>query len=318
MRVLITGASGFIGAYLVEEGLRRGYEVWVAVRAGSDVSRLPSKGIHSLVDLPFDDVRGLTERLRAIPQGWDYVVHNAGVTKVVHKEDFYRINALYTKHFIEALSLSGRSPKKFLLMSSLSSYGRIEGQKPESIYGQSKLAAERYVAEGSLPYVILQPTGVYGPGDRDYGLALEQVRKGIGLAVGLKAQRLTFIYVKDLSRVAYLALENEQAVNRRYVVSDGEVYTDREFIGLMQEAVGRRFVIRLRIPLPLVRVACFCCEQSGRLVKRAVTLNSDKYLILRQRDWVCDTTAVREELGFVAEYSLKKGLEETVSVSQGR
>ncbi|MDR3129806.1 MAG: NAD(P)-dependent oxidoreductase [Tannerellaceae bacterium] len=327
MRVLITGASGFIGAYLVEEGLRRGYEVWVAVRSTSDLSRLPKGNIHILVDLPFDKVNQLTERLATIPKDWDYVLHNAGATKVVDKEDFLRINALYTKNFTEALVAAGRSPKKFLLMSSLSSYGRSDEktfrpicisdpQHPESLYGQSKLAAERYVALAPFPYVILHPTGVYGPGDKDYALALQKVRKGIGFAVGIKSQKLTFIYVKDLARIAFLALENNKALNKRYLVADGDTYTDRTFTHLMQQAVGRRFLISLRIPLPLVRLACLCSEQFGRLRNQPMTLNSDKYLILRQRNWVCDTTLLRDELGFVPEYPLEKGLAEIVTHSQ--
>jgi nucleoside-diphosphate-sugar epimerase len=288
------------------------------------LSRLPTAGVHTLLDLPFDDVNRLAARLADVAGGWDYVVHNAGVTKVIHKDDFFRINTLYTQNLIEALAITGLPPKKLLFMSSLSSFGAgdektfrpitiSDPQHPDSLYGQSKLAAEQFVAKAPFPFVILHPTGVYGPGDKDYALALQQVRKGLGVAAGIKPQILTFIYVKDLARVTFLALENDQVLNRRYLVADGQDYSDRAFTRLMQEAVGRRFVFPLRIPLPLIRLACFCLEHLGRLQGHPVTLNSDKYRILRQRNWRCDTSPLRHELGFVPHYPLKKGLQETAA-----
>jgi nucleoside-diphosphate-sugar epimerase len=288
---------------------------------------LPEGNFRKLVDLPFGDARRLAERLAEVPGGWDYVVHNAGVTKVTDKKDFMRINALYTKNFVEALSEAGCPPKKFLFMSSLSSYGRgdektfrpielSDPQHPESLYGQSKLVAERYVAEAPFPYVILHPTGVYGPGDQDYALALQAVRRGFGFSIGLKPQKLTFIYVKDLARLAFLALESPGAMNRHYFVADGDTYTDRDFTRLMQQAVGRRHVIPLRIPLPLVRLACCCSERLARWQNRPVTLNADKYLILRQRNWSCDTAPLRDDLAFIPRYPLARGLAETAAQCQ--
>jgi nucleoside-diphosphate-sugar epimerase len=316
MRVLITGANGFIGSYLVSEGVRRGYEVWVSVRSTSDMRRLQGGGkIRKLTDLPFWDAGKLAERLSAVPGGWDYVVHNAGVTKVTDKRDFMRINGEYTGNFVEALEAACCRPKKFLLMSSLSSLGE-GGGRPESLYGRSKLAAEGYVEGCAFPWVILRPTGVYGPGDGDYALALRSVRCGLGFSIGCKAQKLTFIYVKDLARLAFVALESDRAVNRHYAVSDGDTYTDRAYTRLLQQAVGRRGVLRVRIPLALVRVACFCSECLGRLTNRPATLNTDKYLILRRRDWSCDTSAPGDELGFVAEYPLARGLAETAAGCQ--
>jgi nucleoside-diphosphate-sugar epimerase len=279
------------------------------------MSRLRDGKIRKLMDLPFGDAGKLAERLSAVPGGWDYVVHNAGVTKVTDKRDFLRINAEYTKNFVEALAAAGCPPKKFLLMSSLSSYGQ-GGGRPESLYGRSKLAAEGYVEAAPFPYVILHPTGVYGPGDRDYALALRSVRCGFGFSIGCKPQKLTFIYVKDLSRLAFLALESDRAMNRHYAASDGDTYTDRAYTRLLQQAVGRRRVLAVRIPLPLVRVACFCSECFARLSNRPATLNTDKYLILRQRDWSCDTAPLRDDLGFVADYPLARGLAETAGQSQ--
>ena len=150
MKILITGASGFIGGFLVEEALRRGYETWAGIRAGSSKAHLQDKRIH-FIDLKYGDQEALTAQLSDFARehgAWDYVIHNAGLTKTLDKRNFFRVNAENTHRFIEALAAAGCKPKKFLLMSSLSSYGRgdektfrpihlDDPQRPDTAYGQS-------------------------------------------------------------------------------------------------------------------------------------------------------------------------------------
>ena len=325
-KVLITGSSGFIGSFLVEEAVRRGYEVWAGVRASSSLERLPTEKIHR-IDLKYHDQEALTEQLaeHVCQHGaWDYVVHNAGLTKTNRKPDFFLVNAEYTRRLLVALSKSGCQPEKFLLMSSLSTYSagnkqtldpiRTDApQKPDTIYGKSKLLAEQYVREQDFfPYVILRPTGVYGPGDKDYGLAIESIRSGFDFAAGMKPQYITFIYVKDLAEVTFQALEKESVRNREYFVADGDVYTDTQFARIIQDILQKKHVFRARIPIWLVCIACFCSEWTGRLSGKAKTLNTDKYKILKQRNWICDTEPLYKELGFKPAYNLRRGLEETI------
>lgn len=326
-KILITGASGFIGGFLVEKALEKGYDVWAGVRAGSDRSRLQDERIR-FIDLKYTDRKALTGQLKDFVQAtgaWDYVIHNAGITKTVDKRDFFRVNAGNTQNLIEALAAAGCSPKKFLLMSSLSSYGLgdetsfspirpDDPQRPNTVYGKSKLEAEKIVREQThFPYVILRPTGVYGPGDKDYFMEIKTIQSGFDFAVGFTPQRITFIYVKDLATAAFLALENETVKNRHYFVADGDVYTDHEFASLIQELLPKKRVFRARIPTGLVYLACLCSEATGKLLKKSMTLNSDKYIILKQRNWICDVTPLQDELGFTPAYNLRKGLEEAIA-----
>ena len=210
-------------------------------------------------------------------------------------------------------------------MSSLSSYGpgdertfrpiRLEDpRRPNTAYGQSKRDAENYVREQLyFPYVILRPTGVYGPGEKDYFLEIQSVNSGFDFTVGLTPQRITFIYVKDLARAAFLALEKESVQNRHYFVADGDVYTDEEFARMIQEILGKKHVWHARVPLGLVYAACCCCEWLGKLIGKSVTLNRDKYLILKQRNWICDIEPLRKDLEFKPEYTLRRGLEEAIA-----
>lgn len=325
-RILITGASGFIGGFLVKEALERGYEVWAGIRSTSSRANLQDKRIR-FIDLKYSDRKVLTAQLIDFVREygpWQYVIHNAGVTKTLDKRDFYRINALNTANLIEALAASGCKPEKFLLMSSLSSYGRgdektfrpillDDPQLPDTDYGKSKLEAENYLRNQSyFPYVILRPTGVYGPGEKDYFMEIKSIKSGFDFAVGFTPQRITFIYVKDLVIVAFLALENERVRNRHYFVADGDVYTDESFARMIQEILPKKYVLHARIPLGLVYVACQVSEWIGKLLKKSMTLNTDKYIILKQRNWICDVTPLLEELGFVPAYPLRRGLEESI------
>ena len=79
---------------------------------------------------------------------------------------------------------------------------------------------------------------------------------------------------------------------------------------MIQELLGKKHVLHTRIPLGLVNVACHCSEWIGKLLNKGMTLNTDKYIILKQRNWICDVAPLQDELGFTPEYPLRKGLEE--------
>jgi nucleoside-diphosphate-sugar epimerase len=223
------------------------------------------------------------------------------------------------------LAASGCKPAKFLLMSSLSSYGKGDDktllpirpddpQLPDSDYGKSKLEAEcRLRRQSYFPYIILCPTGVYGPGEKDYFMEMKSIQSGFDFTAGLHRQHISFIYVKDLAGAAFTALENSEALNKQYLVSDGHAYTDTEFARLIQEILGKKHLLRVRIPTGLVYLACLCSEWAGRLRGRSMTLNRDKYHILKGRNWLCDATALRDELGFIPAYPLRRGLEESIA-----
>ena len=325
-KVLITGASGFIGGFLTDEALKRGYEVWAGVRSHSSRAHLQDERIR-FMDLNYKDEEALKAQLAdfvAKEGAWDYVIHNAGLTKTLNKADFFEVNAENTHRFLNALA-EECPPSKFLLMSSLSSFGQgdeegfspirlTDPQRPNTVYGKSKLEAENYVRrQQAFPYVILRPTGVYGPGERDYFLEIQSIQSGFDFAVGRIPQRITFIYVKDLARVAFDALEKEEIRNKEYFVADGDVHTDASFARMVQDILGKKHVFHARVPLPLAHIACLVSERVGKWMHKSMTLNSDKYQILKQRNWICDITPLQEDLHFRAEYPLRKGLEESIA-----
>jgi len=324
-KIIITGASGFIGSFLIEKALSLGWETWAGIRSSSSLEYLQNKNILFL-ELDFANKDKLTEQLRGFKKMFghiDYIIHNAGVTKCLNPADFDRINFRYTANFVDALRDADCVPSKFLLMSSLSSFGvgdetnytpirLTDTPHPNTAYGKSKLKAEEYLKnKPGFPYIILRPTGVYGPREKDYYLMLKTVKAGLDVGAGCRPQHLTFIYVKDLVEAAFQALESPLE-NRDYFVADGDVYTDKEYTALVKKTLNKKHVLSLKVPLPVLKFVSVMAENISKITKKPSTLNRDKYKIMKQRNWECDIQPLKDDLGWQPGYNLEKGLKESV------
>ena len=206
-KILITGAGGFIGGYLVEEALNRGYETWAAVRKTTSRKFLTDERIHFL-ELDFTDADALHETLKShIEENgkWNYVVHNLGLTKATNYLDFETVNYGCLKAIVDELKELDAVPEVFLMMSSLSVMGPGDEKNytafksddiptPNTRYGTSKLKGETYLQmQKDFPYTIFRCTGVYGPHERDYFLMIKSIKRGFDFSVGFKKQMLLII-----------------------------------------------------------------------------------------------------------------------------
>ena len=322
MKILVTGASGFIGSFIVEEALRQGMETWAAVRGSSSRQFLKDDRIH-FIELNLDSQQDLQRQLAG--HEFDYVVHAAGVTKCLNQDDFFRVNTEGTKNLVLALIELKMPLRRFVYISSLSVFGAIREQQPyteilesdtpqpNTAYGKSKLEAERWLDKLTVPfpYVILRPTGVYGPRERDYFLMAKSIKQHSDFAVGYKRQDITFVYVQDVVQAVFLACEKGQT-GRKYFLSDGEVYQSTTFSDLIREELGHPWWIRIKAPIWVLRIVTWVGDKWGHLTGKISALNNDKYHILKQRNWRCDITPARQELGYEPHYQLKEGTRLTI------
>ena len=321
MNILITGASGFIGSFVVEEALRRGMNVWAAMRKTSSKKYLTDNRIN-FIELNLDSPAELAGQLTGLEL--DYVVHAAGATKCLRASDFNRVNYYGTRNLALAIRQTQPQLRMFVFISSLSVYGPVKDSRPDedikitdtpvpdTLYAQSKLEAEKFLDSlEDFPCVTLRPTGVYGPRETDYFMMAKSIKGHTDFSVGYRPQHLTFIYVKDLVQAVFKAIAKGKN-GSKYILSDGNTYQSRTFSDLLCRELGNPWVLRIKAPIWILRIVTWIGEYAGRLRGKVTALNNDKYNIMRQRNWRCDITPAKEELGYKPEYDLDRGVTEAV------
>ncbi|MDI3289421.1 NAD(P)-dependent oxidoreductase [Polyangium sp. 15x6] len=314
-KVLLTGASGFIGGRLQNTLVDRGVDVVSLRRRGSP----PAKRGRS-VEVEYDDRAGL-ERLIAEEKP-DYVLHVAGATKGVEYTDFQRANVMPTENLLEALRKKHPEVRRFVLVSSLASFGpssatrphvETDAPRPIEFYGQSKLEAERVVERAGdvIPWTILRPGGVYGPGDVDYFNLFREVERGRNVFFGNKKRWFSGIYVDDLVTATLVSAMHDGAKSRAFFVCDNEPVTWERFQGAIVEASGRR-VLTVDLPEMLVDVAAFGGEIATRFDKKPRLFNRQKAKMGAQEAWTCKSDALREAVGWRSKVHLQEGVRQAL------
>ena len=312
--ILITGTSGFIGGRLHNQLLASQCEVVALRRPGS-----PSSKTGRSVKVDYANVEGLQQVIAA--EKPDYVLHVAGVTKGVTYEDFNRGNVVPTRNLLGAVRHVHPDIKRFVLMSSLTSYGpsatsaphREENPpRPIEYYGQSKLEAEQVVQEdsGGVPWTIVRPSGVYGPGDVDYFKLFKAAQKGWNVFFGNRNRVMSIIYVDDCVRGMLEAARHEGTVGKGYFLTSDEQVTWEEFQAEIVHAVGRR-VRTVDLPELLVSMAALGGELAMRIDKKPRLFNFQKAKMGEQQAWTCAGDSARRDFGFTPEVDMVEGIRRT-------
>ena len=318
-KVLITGASGFIGFHLIEAALSKRLDVYAAVRPGSDIGHLKEYDI-KYCELDYTNVKELAKQLAAT--GCHYIIHAAGATRAGSQQMYDTVNATYAFNLASAaLEGLGSQLRKFVFVSSLAAVGPLNSRNaliredvvpaPVTGYGRSKLLAEQQLkALPSLPLIVLRPTAVYGPRERDIFIMLRSIQRGIEPYIGRVEQQLSFVYVKDLVDAAIQSLFCNGS-HRKFNISDGGSYDQYELANLSKQILNKK-TFRFHLPYNIVKGLAFTMEKMSGWRGKTPVLNREKLHELTAINWQCSIEEAKTHLGFRPQYSLKQGLWETL------
>jgi nucleoside-diphosphate-sugar epimerase len=317
MKVLVTGASGFLGSHVAEQLVQAGHDVRVLVRKTSNKKFLESLGGIEFMEGSVED-RAAVDRAAA---GVEAIVHSAGVVKARSEAEFFRTNVQGTANVLDAARAHAPKLRRFVHVSSLEACGPSfdrapiprDQKKPVTAYGRSKLAAERECLArlDEVHVVILRPAAIYGPRDVEILEAFRAVRRRQYPVIGDGAMLGCYTYAPDCARACIRAIEATVPSGNIYFVDDGEPLSMARAMGeLLPQAVGRRPLVRMGIPFPVLRIASLGVETYGRVRGKPVMLTREKVAMLRHH-WVCDSSPTRTDLGWTPEMPLPAGLKIT-------
>ena len=320
-KILITGASGFVGFHLVEQATAAGFVVHAAVRKSSKVDDI-KPFVNKFVYPDFDNSDSLNELFR--DEQYDYVIHAAAMTKAKVEAEMFHVNVGYTERLIQAAFASATPPKRFVFVSSLAAIGPrayndadIQDNapnKPVTVYGRSKQAAEELVKKqfSNLPITIIRPTAVYGPREKDLFILFDTLNKGVDAYIGRKPQKLSFVYVVDLVHVLLQACTAPQQQLTIFNITDGHVYDRYAMAEIFKQTTGKK-PLRLHLPLALVKkvaqLSAWCYKNSDK----TPVLYPERLNELTAENWSCDIHRAVEILDYKPQYNLQRGLSNTLN-----
>jgi len=322
MKVLVTGASGFLGSHVAEQLVKAGHQVRALVRKSSNRKFLESLGSgDTRVELAY----GAVEDARAVEdavKGVDAIVHAAGIVKARSADEFRAINTQGTINLLEAAKKHAPGLKRFVHVSSLEACGPsldgkpvpVDQANPVTSYGRSKLDAENAVLKmkGELPVVILRPTAIYGPRDLEILDVFKSIKNRVLPITGDGNVLYTFTYAPDCAKACIAAITADVPSGKVYFVDDGNVYVWKKALEDVERAVGKRALLRVGLPFGVLQAVAVGVEAYGRFSNRAVMLTREKVNMLRQPAWVCSSEDTQRDLGWKPEVTWAEGTKRAV------
>lgn len=317
MKVLLTGATGFLGSHIAEQLAQDGHQVRCLVRPAADKTFL-----QRLTGIEFchGDVTDETS-LQAAVTGVDAVIHAAGLVKARRFTDFNTVNADGTLKLLNATFQHNPSLQRFILVSSLAAIGpSLTGQPltensaqtphPVTFYGHSKLAAERHVLAfaNKLPVIIIRPPLIYGPRDKECLAFFRAVKYKIFPFFGSSQNTASVIYATDAAHAFCQALQAAVPSGSAYFIEDGIVRTNYDMINQLAQAIHAQLWLQPVLPAGLLKAIAFTAELYGKWTRSAVMLTRDKLNELMQPHWVCDSAKAQKELNWRAQTDWAKGV----------
>lgn len=310
MRVLITGATGFLGYHVAKRFSNEGYFVTAVGRKNQD--RLKN------LNVEFKRV-DITEEINNLSYDYDVIIHCAALSKASGRySDFYKANVIGTKNVIE-FAKKNKNLKRFIHISTPSIYSgseeRVGVKESDSItknflnhYAKTKYMGENEVKATSLPYIVLRPRAIFGEYDTSIVPSLvKAAKKGILPMINNGSCLVDVTYVENVAHAIYLAVNSEDKyIGECYNVNNDESMPLREVLEMLFEALNIKPKY-IRLPYKFLYVAGNLMEWFAEKLNVEATLNGYTVTVL-SKSQTLDITKLKEELKYKPLVSVKDGL----------
>ena len=309
--LLITGATGFIGKNLIPE-ITKQKAVRILVRRTSNLDFIRGKGALEIAYADLEKGEGIDDALKGV----DIVIHCAARTMGRNFLQYYRTNTEGTANLLKALTK--RNIKGIMYLSSHAACGpgseknackEMVRPRPISFYGMTKKLAEEIIRKSGVPYTILRPVSVYGPYDMDILKYIRLLNQGICPIVGFREKYLNLIYVRDLVDLIIKIVDAEKFDSQTYFVNDGNCYSFTEILSEIQKNLQKR---NIKIYVPETLALFIGLMNDVFLPEQKMIIGRDRMKDLAAAFWLCSNEKFVNEFKFTPQYSLAKGMEETI------
>lgn len=317
MKVLLTGANGFVGSHVLDSLQARGVPTAILLRSSADTSFIQQH--LASVEVRAGSISHL-ESVQAATSGITHVIHCAGLTKARSAAEFYDINQGGTRNMVLATNAQP-GIQRFVHVSSLAAAGPANATNPAreddaphpvSTYGKSKLAGETEVRQTCrTDFAIIRPPAVYGPRDRAF-LSLFKAISSHLLPRTNAGQALSLVFVKDLAEAIVTCLAHPNATRKTYFAAAPEVTNAREMAEVIAAQLGK-WTLPLPLPPALLWPVCLFQECLSHLTGKASIVNLQKFAELRAPGWVCNASLLKQDTGFECGVRMNEGIARTVA-----
>jgi len=317
MKVLLTGANGFVGSHVLDRLIQQQISVVALLRPTSDRALIAEQLRRVQVRMGGMDQPA---SLDAALEGITHVIHCAGATKALDSAGFYAVNQLGTRQLVEAVNRRGSQIQRFVHISSLAAAGpatadhpKHESDEPQPVsdYGRSKLAAEQEVVKGcKVDWTILRPPAVYGPRDREFLRLFKAAKCHVLPRFGGGRQQLSLVFVSDLAAAVVSALMHPNASREIFHAGSPERVTAEELARCVAAELDC-WTLPLPLPNVILWLACQWAQLVSGITGRANVLSAQKFAELKAPGWVCDVSKLKGELGYDCRTSLREGIGKT-------
>ncbi len=321
MKILVTGANGFVGTHLTQKLLNEGHTVYALVRKPSKMLLTHMNLILLQGDLNSPELSWT----KSLPTDLKTCVHSAGLVHTYLHDEFTQVNVDGTKNLINALKWLYPINFKFLLISSLAAagpanLGEIKDESqidfPVSLYGRSKKGAEdimKTLAPSSWICSIVRPPMIIGPGDVAVLDIFKMVKGRVIILPGInsKIKEYSFVCVFDLIETITKLIETNHS--QMFYSSFERIITFKELIDEIKKQMGIHFLIYLPIPFFIVKFLSFILNIFYKIKNHNIRLTPDKIYELKALAWTCDASLSRKILTQEYHYDLNKTVAVTLA-----